>query len=54
MRGKHGGCCRQLISQLRPVKKEDRVAGSGVKVKSWSRNCPHCMNISARCWSRVS
>lgn len=54
LRGKQGGCCRQLVSQLRPVKKENRVAGSGVKVMSWSSNWPHCMNMSARSWSLVS
>lgn len=54
MRGKQGGCCRQLVSQLTPVTKEDRVAGSGDKVTSWSRNWPHCMNMSERSWSLVS
>ena len=52
--GKHGGCCRQLISQLMPVRKEARAAGSGVKSRSWSSSWPHCMNMSESSWSGVS
>lgn len=54
LRGKQGGCCRQLVSQLMPVTKELRAAGSGVKVRSWSMNWPHSMKMSARSWSGVS
>lgn len=52
--GKQGGCCRQLVSQLMPVRKATRAAGSGVKSRSWSSSWPHCMNKSERSWSGVS
>lgn len=52
--GKQGGCFRQLVSQLTPVMKETRAAGSGLKSRSWSISWPHCMNMSERSWSGVS
>lgn len=52
--GKQGGCCRQLVSQLTPVMKETRAAGSGLKSRSWSSSWPHCMKMSERSRSGVS
>lgn len=52
--GKQGGSWAQVFSQSTPTVKATLAGDSGAKSKSWSINCPHCMNMRDRPWSEAS